>query len=976
MPSFCDVQGAYTRRLEWDSFGRLVRNNEPNTSHFVSTVQVGWAYAYDDANRLVATTDARGCGKNIYYDALGRVLAEDFSPCSDVSTPYTSPNLVSGDGTEAFYRYDAYETGQSQPSADYADLPEWAVGRLVSAQDLGSHSRFNYDARGRNRRVSRRLVKPGAANALLANRFTSAWYSENLSFDNSNRLRKRSTTTRNPELLVNGESAETFSYVNFLPKVLGSSYGLIASNFHYLPNHSLSSVTYGDLAATQADFEYDSRDRLHRYHLFRHTAPGLWSTGSRDYPTPGSDTTQLDLALNYFLYDDVGNPTAITDENISSWPSGARSVSRAMSYDSDYRVTSVQSVHGGDSHVPAYLAEALAGDRRPVAVRQGSQRPTLQTFTYDWQGNTQNTNDNESLRFDRSLGAITNGVGGLTPNQLTDAEGVHADYDYAGNLKELTVSRTSCWGQMPNCSHRFKYEWNEANQLIRARRWDYAGGPVPPLSPTDTPERELTYAYSFGRRVLTSFTDEAGVTRFTSDVLDSIRISRAAYDSVTTSFQAGLDNEVRFVVGGRVFFDPYILMPAGRADHLPLHVFLTLGDHLGSTSFVIDKDSSEVVERSAYQPFGAIESDFRPTRWASSREDFKFTGKEEDIEVGLAYFGARYYLPQLGRWASADPLTIHGFGGDTNPYAYVGGRVTSAIDPMGLEPIPANATNVEYMDYAGGHYWSASVDGLLTVGNVDPPHLARDLPDRAIGLGLDLTAGGGHTRIGGSGGYVTVGGVADGLKNFAAGVVMDRVDALQIRRIARIGGVNLDHYFLRPMSKDPNDHSQLTATLVGTAALAVAGGTAELAGVEGALEEAVGGIGAGEVSSISRVNFTRCDTNCVNCAIAVDRTLAGAPASALPSGLVPEAEVHSVVEGALGRTLPTMSIGGRGALTSVLGSMGNGSRAIVYGTRASRTGHALNAVYSNGRLILLDGQSGMAGSLSGLQDLRAIFTTF
>ena len=38
---------------------------------------------------------------------------------------------------------------------------------------------------------------------------------------------------------------------------------------------------------------------------------------------------------------------------------------------------------------------------------------------------------------------------------------------------------------------------------------------------------------------------------------------------------------------------------------------------------------------------GSTESDYRPTRWVGFREDYRFTGKEEDIEVGLSYFGAR-----------------------------------------------------------------------------------------------------------------------------------------------------------------------------------------------------------------------------------------------------------------------------------------------------------------------------------------------
>ncbi len=34
---------------------------------------------------------------------------------------------------------------------------------------------------------------------------------------------------------------------------------------------------------------------------------------------------------------------------------------------------------------------------------------------------------------------------------------------------------------------------------------------------------------------------------------------------------------------------------------------------------------------------------------------------------------------------SPDPLTIHGMGADPNPYAYVGGRTLSAVDPLGLD---------------------------------------------------------------------------------------------------------------------------------------------------------------------------------------------------------------------------------------------------------------------------------------------------
>lgn len=66
----------------------------------------------------------------------------------------------------------------------------------------------------------------------------------------------------------------------------------------------------------------------------------------------------------------------------------------------------------------------------------------------------------------------------------------------------------------------------------------------------------------------------------------------------------------------------------------------------------------------------------------------RFTGKEEDVEVGLQYFGKRYLSPYLGRWISADPLAVHAPGeADLNLYAYVHGNVLIAVDPLGLEEV-------------------------------------------------------------------------------------------------------------------------------------------------------------------------------------------------------------------------------------------------------------------------------------------------
>jgi RHS repeat-associated protein len=146
---------------------------------------------------------------------------------------------------------------------------------------------------------------------------------------------------------------------------------------------------------------------------------------------------------------------------------------------------------------------------------------------------------------------------------------------------------------------------------------------------------------------------------------------------------------------------PYLLAHGTRlarvhyaANDLPtltsgnLHVLLELADHLGSSSLVLDSSSGEMVEASIYEAYGAAESDCRPSRWDSYREDHRFTGKEEDVEVGLLYFGKRYLSPLSERWTSADPLSVHGLQADQNAYAYVRGAAFKATDPTGLQEKP------------------------------------------------------------------------------------------------------------------------------------------------------------------------------------------------------------------------------------------------------------------------------------------------
>ncbi len=115
-------------------------------------------------------------------------------------------------------------------------------------------------------------------------------------------------------------------------------------------------------------------------------------------------------------------------------------------------------------------------------------------------------------------------------------------------------------------------------------------------------------------------------------------------------------------------------------------VLLTLGDHLGSTSTVIDRETGELVEAVAYTSYGQSESDVRPDRYKGLREDVRFTGNEDDVEVGLTAFAKRTYAPALGRWASPDPLAVHAPG-----EADADGPRAGARSPATARTLRANA---------------------------------------------------------------------------------------------------------------------------------------------------------------------------------------------------------------------------------------------------------------------------------------------
>ncbi len=148
-------------------------------------------------------------------------------------------------------------------------------------------------------------------------------------------------------------------------------------------------------------------------------------------------------------------------------------------------------------------------------------------------------------------------------------------------------------------------------------------------------------------------------------------------------------------------------------------------DALGSPVLATDANGDLLWEE-AYAPYGSRlthesrEVDCSPgdcfqveTTWDEKQW---FTGKYEETRLGLQYFGARWYDPQVGRFLSVDPVpfdigNIYSFNayayGNNNPYKYVDPDGRAVETPWDAFNVAIGATSVVYNLSQGNYAWAA-----------------------------------------------------------------------------------------------------------------------------------------------------------------------------------------------------------------------------------------------------------------------------
>ncbi|QRM90339.1 hypothetical protein FG167_14205 [Lacinutrix sp. WUR7] len=200
------------------------------------------------------------------------------------------------------------------------------------------------------------------------------------------------------------------------------------------------------------------------------------------------------------------------------------------------------------------------------------------------------------------------------------------DYDEAGNILQLS-------------NHQNPMDWNFKHQPVF-------------MDFTTTKQAHYTY-YASGERIRKILLNG---TRVTAEriFLGNLEIYREWQGNTITKEQTSFhiaDDSGRICVIESITkntaSNPTTYESVGNKTYR-----YQLSNHLGSVGLELDAIGN-IISFEEYHPYGTTSFYWKNTN--ISQKQYRYTGKERDEESGLSYHSARYYMPWLGRWLSADP---------------------------------------------------------------------------------------------------------------------------------------------------------------------------------------------------------------------------------------------------------------------------------------------------------------------------------
>lgn len=374
-----------------------------------------------------------------------------------------------------------------------------------------------------------------------------------------------------------------------------------------------------------------------------------------------------------YTFDPVGNITHLEDKNIPVTFFDNQKIAgiSQYTYDALYRLAAATgrendkplTLDAQDSWTDApYMEQLNLGD--PMAMRTYTQ-----SYQYDRVGNIL------QMRHQASGNAwVRNYTYQGNNNRLNSTQIGSNTYRYPHHAQH---------GFMTAMPHLEEMGWNFKEELIKTIR----------QRRTDGGTAETTYYQYDGQgqriRKLTENTADSGATPSKKDE----RIYVAGYELYKhhSGSDAGLERTSLSLMDQRHRFvmietetKPRVLLGTivGRTSPEQT-VRYQLHNHLGSAALELN-ESAQVISYEEYHPYGTTAFQTRNAGVKAAAKRYRYTGMERDEESGLEYHSARYYLPWLGRWGSADPVGVNG---GVNVYGYTTNPIKS-VDTSGKYPDP------------------------------------------------------------------------------------------------------------------------------------------------------------------------------------------------------------------------------------------------------------------------------------------------
>jgi RHS repeat-associated protein len=641
------INGNTTPQYFWVGTGGRV------DSTAVGTTSRKWKYTYDTRGRLTSSRTPLGEVTYMYRSGTGFMNTDSVkTPLGKTSYTYNGYGLpatvTNALGQQAQLTYDvAGRVTQTQDPLLHATTSTYTSGLLTQVTDPKSQV-YGFAP-----------IPAGLDTAVTDPRGSRSRYAYNVlglitSFTNR---RGQATTTHYDALnrpdtvrLADGRTT-TFSYsADQLTTIVrnAESTDTIVSDS---TGRVLRETTVRGSHSYRVGYSYDSNQRPNSISLWPDPSPLTWPPGT-DYtydangqlsgagPTAGAQT--------HFGYDTDGRlswvafPTADTVRfsyeagMVPQWfmfsdPNHQQRLGVQFTTDALGRVTERRTFKDPNPDSSSVYTYDAAGQL--TSWTRKKEYYTCRTVTGEQICDIENwqTIATSSYTYDAAGNRTDNGAVVGTGNRLTSFAGYTLDYDNDGHV-----------------THKYKtgfdqyLYWNSAGQLDSVK----------------TNGSTVRFGYDgLGRRVRK--TDASGnVTWYVWQGQDMAMEVNGSTGAVIASYS--------FLPGT----DQPLIMHRSGTDYYYVQ------EMPGHVAAVLNGTTGNIVNQYRYGPWGEAQ-----TVIEGVTNPFRYNSRQLDSETGLYYYRARYYDPELGRFASEDPI---GLEGGINPMAYAGNDPVNARDPSGL----------------------------------------------------------------------------------------------------------------------------------------------------------------------------------------------------------------------------------------------------------------------------------------------------